>query len=438
MKELKGKNLLLIGFTLFSMFFGAGNLIFPPFLGYQAGGAAWVAFAGFAVSAIGFPVLGVIAVARAGGLPALARRVNPAFAAVFIMLVYLSIGPCLAIPRTASTSFEMAIPPFVGANAPIMWLQLAYSVAFFGLALILALRPEKLTDRLGKILCPALIILIVVIFVGCLIHPVGSYGPVSGVYTSNAAVQGFLGGYQTMDTIAALNFGAVIALNIRARGVKDDGAVVRGTIKAGWIAGAIFLVVYAMLTHVGALAGGAFPGVENGAVTLTQLVSALFGPVGNVILAAIFMIACFNTCVGLISSCSEYFSSVFPRFSYRAWAVFFAGISLLISNAGLNMILKVSVPVLNAIYPVAIVLISLSFFQKWLKNLRYVYPMAILFTGVASVLYALVGISPVFAPVAEVLNLVPLAAMGLGWILPALLGIALGIALSMLPAKAKN
>ncbi|MEG2119096.1 MAG: branched-chain amino acid transport system II carrier protein [Pseudoflavonifractor sp.] len=434
MKELKGKNLLLIGFTLFSMFFGAGNLIFPPFLGYQAGGAAWIAFAGFAVSAIGFPVLGVIAVARAGGLPKLATRVHPVFAAVFTMLVYLSIGPCLAIPRTASTSFEMAVPPFVGADAPVVWLQLGYSVLFFAAALILALRPEKLTDRLGKILCPTLMVLIVIIFVGCLIHPVGSYGPISGVYTSNAAVEGFLGGYQTMDTIAALNFGAVIAMNIRARGVKEDGAVVRGTIRAGWIAGAIFLLVYAMLTHVGALAGGAFPGVENGAATLTQLVSALFGPVGNVILAAIFMIACFNTCVGLISCCSEYFSGIFPRFSYRAWAVFFAVVSMVISNAGLNVILKVSVPVLNAIYPVAIVLITLSLFHKWLETLRFVYPMAILFTGIASVLYALVDIKLMFPPVTSFLKLVPLASMGLGWILPALFGVAVGIALSLIRA----
>ncbi|MEG2455914.1 MAG: branched-chain amino acid transport system II carrier protein, partial [Oscillospiraceae bacterium] len=203
MKELKGKNLLLIGFTLFSMFFGAGNLIFPPFLGAQAGTSVWIAMAGFAVTAIGFPVLGVIAIARSGGIRTLANRVGPRFSAVFTMLIYLSIGPCLAIPRTASTSFSMAVPPFVGADAPIALFQLLYSVVFFAIALLVALRPEKLTDRLGKILCPCLLILIIVVFVGCIVTPMSGYAPVSGPYVANPAVQGFLDGYLTMDTIAA-------------------------------------------------------------------------------------------------------------------------------------------------------------------------------------------------------------------------------------------
>ena len=160
MQKLHGKDLLFVGFTLFSMFFGAGNLIFPPFLGAQAGTNAWFAFLGFALSAIGLPVLGVIAIARAGGLSTLAGRVHPRFAAVFTLLCYLSIGPCLAIPRTASTSFEMFAPLIGGGAAK----QLLYSVVFFAVAFLVALRPEKLTDRLGKLLCPTLIVLILVLF----------------------------------------------------------------------------------------------------------------------------------------------------------------------------------------------------------------------------------------------------------------------------------
>ena len=148
-QALRGKKLLLVGFTLFSMFFGAGNLIFPPFLGAQAGTALWPAFVGFAVSAIGLPIAGVAAVARAGGLPALAGRVHPRFAQVFAVLVYLSIGPCLAIPRTASTSFEM-LTPLVGRSTTGQFL---YSLVFFAAAYFVALKPEKLTQRLGRILC---------------------------------------------------------------------------------------------------------------------------------------------------------------------------------------------------------------------------------------------------------------------------------------------
>ena len=210
---------------------------------------------GLALSAVGLPVLGVVAVARSGGLDALGSRVHPAFARVFTIVAYLAIGPCLAIPRTATTSFEMAVPPFVGADAPIGVYQLVYSLVFFAAALFIALRPEKLTDRLGKILCPILVALIVVTFVGCLVNPLEGYGPATGDYATHAVVKGFIEGYQTMDTIAALAFGIVIAVNIRARGVEEEGAVVQGTVRAGVVAGGMLLAVYCMLAHIGALSG---------------------------------------------------------------------------------------------------------------------------------------------------------------------------------------
>lgn len=230
--QLQGKRLLLVGFTLFSMFFGAGNLIFPPFLGAQAGTSTWPGHGRVRAQRHRLPHPRGGRRGAVGGLSRLAGRVHPRFAAVYTMLIYLSIGPCLAIPRTASTSFEMAVSPFLPPDAPFGLLQLGYSALFFGVALLLALKPEKLTDRLGKVLCPTLLLLILVIFLGCALRPPGGYGAVTDAYASNPAVQGFLVGYQTMDTIAALNFGIVIALNIRAGGVKDDGAVVRGTVRA--------------------------------------------------------------------------------------------------------------------------------------------------------------------------------------------------------------
>ena len=316
---LRGKKQLLIGFTLFSMFFGAGNLIFPPYLGAQAGTRLWLAFAGFAVSAIGLPIAGVVAVARAGGLPQLAERVHPRFAQVFSILVYLSIGPCLAIPRTASTSFAM-LEPLAGESTALQW---GYSLLFFAVAFLVAQHPEKLTQRLGKILCPALLALILLLFAGCLLHPAAAgYGTPTAAYTALPAVQGILDGYQTMDTLAGLNFGAVIALNIQALGVTEPREVERGTIRAGFLAAGLFAVVYAMLTHIGGIAGAAFPGCETGAETLTLLANALFGRVGQVLLAAIFIIACFNTCVGLISGVSEYFHQLWPKVPYTGWAAF--------------------------------------------------------------------------------------------------------------------
>ena len=416
MQKLSGKNLLLVGFTLFSMFFGAGNLIFPPHLGAQAGVNLWPAFAGLAVSAVGLPIAGVVAVARAGGLDKLAGRVHPVFAMVFTILVYLSIGPCLAIPRTASTSFQMLVPLIGGGSG----LQLAYSVLFFAAAFLVALRPEKLTDWLGRILCPCLIVLIVVLFAGCLTHPLAAhYGTPSAEYAALPAVQGILYGYQTMDTLAGLNFGAVIALNIRARGVTESRAVEGGTIRAGFIAGGLMLVVYAMLTHIGGISGAAFPGSDTGAAVLTALADGLFGRVGQVLLAAIFVIACFNTCVGLIASVGEYFHELLPRLPYPAIAAFFALMSMLLANIGLAGIIRLSTPVLHALYPVAIVLIVLSFLPAQFQK-RPAYVGCVALTAAQSVLAAL-PLTTVFA------NALPLGQFGFGWIVPALVGLGIGV-----------
>ena len=417
MQKLSGKSLLLVSFTLFSMFFGAGNLIFPPHLGAQAGTSLWPAFAGLAVSAVGLPIAGVTAVARAGGLDRLAGRVHPVFATVFTILVYLSIGPCLAIPRTASTSFQMLVP-LMGGGAG---LQLAYSVLFFTAAFLVALRPEKLTNWLGRILCPSLILLIVVLFAGCLAHPLAAYyGAPSAEYAALPTVQGILHGYQTMDTLAGLNFGAVIALNIQALGVTEPREVERGTIRAGFLAAGLFAVVYAMLTHIGGIAGAAFPGCETGAETLTLLANALFGRVGQVLLAAIFIIACFNTCVGLISGVSEYFHQLWPKVPYTGWAAFFALTSMLLSNIGLASILELSVPILNAIYPAAIVLIFLSFLPGRFQRCS-VYSWAIGLAALQSIPAALP-----LGPVAALANSLPLGAIGFGWLLPAAVGMGIG------------
>ena len=418
MQKLSGKQLLLVGFTLFSMFFGAGNLIFPPHLGAQAGSHFWPAFLGLAVSAIGLPIAGVVAVARAGGLEQLAGRVHPVFAQVFVILVYLSIGPCLAIPRTASTSFAM-LTPLVGSG---VMFQIGYSIVFFTAAFFVALHPDKLASWLGKLLCPCLLCLILILFGGCLLHPLAAqYGVPDAAYAFLPTLQGILYGYQTMDTLAALNFGAVIALNIRAQGITQEKSVQQINIQAGFIAGALLLVVYAMLGHAGALTGAAVPGLSTGAEVLTVLAQRLFGKAGLVLVAAIFVIACFNTCVGLIACVGQYFHTLLPRIPYPAFAGFFAAASMLISNIGLAGIIRLSTPVLNAIYPVAIVLIALSFVPG-LETRRTVYPLCIGCTAVQSIAAALP-----LGPLSALANALPLASLGFGWAVPCIAGLLIGI-----------
>lgn len=417
-QKLSWRNLLLVGFTLFSMFFGAGNLIFPPFLGAEAGTLTWHAMRGFLLSAVGLPVLGVAAVAMAGGLDRLGRRVHPGFAFVFTLLIYLSIGPCLAIPRTASTSFEMAVLPYLGGLGTALGsrAQMIYSVVFFCIAMALAFRPDKLTDRLGKVLCPTLLILIAVIFTGCLIWPLGAYGAPAKEYADSAAVKGFLEGYQTMDTIAALNFGLVIATTLRSLGVEKKNDLIHYTTHAGLAAGAILSAVYLMLSYMGMKSSAVYAIPENGAVVLRLIVKQLFGDVGAVLLAAIFTLACLTTCVGLITSISQFFSSLTDRLKYRQWVYLIAGFSFVVCNQGLNTILGISVPVLNAIYPVSIVLIILGLLDEKLGKNPYMYPAVITVTGIVSCVYCLdYNMHMPLGFLSDLCHTFPLYSLGLGW-----------------------
>lgn len=428
MQKLSRKDQFFVGVTLFSMFFGAGNLIFPPFLGLSAGEAVMPAFLGFAASAVGLPILGVIAVAREGSFQTLAGRVGKTFAAVFIMLTYLAVGPGLAIPRTASVSFEMAVIPFSPAGAPLAVFQAVYSIVFFAGALALALRPSQLVDWLGKRLAPVLLVLIGVLFVGCLVRGGEAAWETAEAYQSLPLVQGFLDGYQTMDAIVALIFGLVLAISIRAKGVDQPEAMGRTMLKASVLAAALFLAVYGALTFIGHSHG--VPGVQNGAQLLSGVAWDLFGSAGGVIVAAIFVIACLNTCISLLCCCGEYFHGLFPRISYTGWTCFFAVVSAVVANAGLDMILRVSVPVLNCLYPAAILLIALTFLPERLRDKPLLFPLSVGLATVFGVLHTLDQVGLAIPGLTALAALLPLYQAGLGWLLPGIAGALAGGLLS--------
>lgn len=427
MKNLSKKDLVLVSLMLFSLFFGAGNLIFPPFLGQAAGSATWIAMAGFFITAVGFPVLGVIAVAKSGGLYLLAKRVHPVFAAVFTVLIYLSIGPGLGIPRAGSLPFEMAVAPYLPEGVSVKLSLFLFTLVFFAIAYWLSLSPAKLVDRMGKVLTPTLLLLILVIFIASIFRPLGGYGEATGEYMTSPFVKGFLEGYLTMDTIAALNFGIVIALAIKSRGVTDDKLVVSNSIKAGVIAGSLLIAIYAVLGHLGATSGGKFGATENGAQTLTNVITYIFGKPGAVLLAVIFTLACLTTCVGLITSCSQYFATLTSKISYKGFVRILAVLSMGIANMGLTQILSISVPVLNAIYPIAIMLIVLGMMNKLFNGNTIAYRLTILFTGVVSIVDALGQVGIRVGVVTRLFEKLPLYPQGLGWVVPAVVGVLLGI-----------
>lgn len=440
--HLSKKKMLLLSFMLFSLFFGAGNLIFPPFLGQSAGQSTPIAIAAFLITAVLLPVLGVVVVAKFDGLDKLGSRVSNSFAIVFTILIYLSIGPGLGIPRAASVPFEMAVTPYLPEESPLSFYMFLYSAAFFAVAIWLALTPSKLMERIGKFLSPSLLILLVFLFFSFLFKGDVSVAPAVGSYADNPAVTGFLEGYQTMDTIAALNFGLVIALTLRSLGVTEKHDILHHTKWAGVFAGTILSLVYLILSYVGMASSGVYDLHENGAWTLRAVVQQLFGNGGAILLAAIFTLACLTTCVGLITSISQFFARLYAKIPYRVYVIAISVLSLAICNLGLTAILSISVPILDAIYPVAIMLICLGLADRFFDGNRIVYPLTISCVAVTSIFYSLekvlAGIGVSTGTIGKLFQTLPLYSVGMGWLAVAIIAIILSVVIFKLASKNRD
>ena len=429
--KLTKRKMLLISFMLFSLFFGAGNLIFPPFLGQNAGTQAIPAVIGFLVTAVVLPVLGVIVVARFDGLDRLAQNVGRRFARVFTLLIYLSIGPGLGIPRAASVPFEMAVAPYLPESANAAAWMVAYSLVFFLAALWLCMNPGKLVSRIGSVLTPSLLILICFLFFSFLLRGEVALSAPQDAYENAPLLQGVLDGYQTMDTIAALNFGLVIATTLTSFGLKEKKDTLRYTVLAGIFAGAILAAVYLMLAYMGMSSSGVYPVQENGAWTLRCIVYQLFGGFGAVLLAVIFTLACLTTCVGLINSIAQYFSTLLPKLRYRQWVYLIVGFSFLICNLGLTAILSISIPILNAIYPISIVLILFGLSHRFWQGNRFVYPLVIGATGCVSAVYALDIAGIPLGVIGRLCRALPLYELGFCWVSVAAVALVVSLVLPL-------
>lgn len=415
-----------MSFMLFSMLFGAGNLIFPAFLGQSAGENVWQAVIGFIISDAGLSVLAFVAIAKSGTFGSLINRVHPTFALLFPMAIYLSIGPGLAIPRAGSLAYEMGVKPFLPTSieaSPIG--LLLYTILFFAIVFWFAKSPSKLVDRFGKILTPSLLVLILIVFIKALFTDLPSFAAASQTYRENPISQGFLDGYQTMDAICALIYGIVFINIFKSKNVNQQSLQVRYLVLCGFICGLLLAACYLIIAYLGASTN--FSGqVENGAIVLSTVLNQLFGTSGTIVLGLIFTLACLSVCIGLITSCSQYFTSVFPKLSYLQWAVLLCLVSGLVANLGLSQILKVSVPVLGLLYPMAISLIFLGLLHNSLPfKGRPVYAISIGLVG----LFSLIEISNsafLNGSLSPLLANVPLQTQGFGWVIPGLFGVVLG------------
>lgn len=422
-KKLTKTQVLTVSLMLFGMFFGAGNLIFPPMLGKLSGGNVLISLVSFSLTAVLFPILGIMTVAKTEGLSKLAGKVSRPFALAFPVLIYLSIGPGLGIPRAATLPFEMAFMPYLPSGINLRLARFLYTCIFFGLAFWLALSPKKIVDRSGKFLTPALLLLMVALFVGVLTKGRVEVLEASGDYGSIPYTKGFLEGYNTMDTIAALNFGLVVSLTLKNMQVENKEDLMAYTVKGGLIAGLLLFLVYAMLSYIGYSTGGLFPKTENGAEVLTEVSYYAFGNFGMILLASIFSLACLTTCVGLLTSVSQFFYDMTGKLSYKKWVSLWTLMALVVSNFGLNAILKVSVPILSTIYPASLMLIILALTEKFFNGRTLVYKTTSYVTMAMSLMYLLCSFLEArqvdLGLVGRLVHNLPLYGQGLVWVLPA-------------------
>lgn len=363
--------------------------------------------------------MGAIVVGKTNGLSNLERRVGPVFSVVFTTAIYLSIGPGLGIPRAGSVPFEMAIAPYVPETLNLNIVRFVYTLVFFTIALLICLKPNKLVERVGKFLTPTLLLMILFMFVRIVMMDKNIAAP-SGDYLKAPVTKGFLAGYETMDAVAALNFGFVIAQAIKRFGIEDENEVTRYEIKAGLLAGSVLFIVYAMLASIGMIGSEKFAGAENGAQVLSGSIKLVLGDFGLVLLAFIFTLACLTTCVGLITSGGEYFEKLFNRkLSYRAWVYIWTLFSFVMANFGLNKLLAFSVPLLQIIYPVALVLIVMGISHKYLNYSKVSYvSSAVVAVGLPLVEVLDKTFNVNFGFVTNLVKSLALYEEGLAWLLP--------------------
>ena len=435
-KKLGRRDYILIGSMLFGMFFGAGNLIFPIHMGQLAGAHVLQANLGFLVTGVGFPFLGIIALGISGskGVFELASRINRTYAYIFTVLLYLVIGPFFALPRLATTSFEIGMAPFLPADIQTRILAL-FSIAFFGLAWFLARKPTKLLDYIGKFLNPLFLVLLAVILITAFTHPMGaiSAGKVSGDFNHAAFLTGFTQGYNTLDALAALAFGIIIVTTIRGRGVTSPKIIAKETVKAGLVSVVLMAIIYTCLSYLGAMSLGHLDISANGGIALAQVSRYYLGTFGLIVLALIVIIACLKTAVGLISAFSETFEELFPKRSYHFYIAVVSILPCIFANVGLTNIITYSVPVLMFLYPLAITLILLALISPLFKHARLVYQVTTVFTLISAILDGLNAMPDAVRNLGGVANLLSLAqhylpffSLGMGWILPAVIGFVLG------------
>ncbi len=425
-KEIRMKDLFIIGFALFAMFFGAGNLIFPPYLGLLSGHQWWIGFLGFTITDAGLGLLAIIALSKYdGNLNVLATRINKTFAIIISTAIILCIGPFLATPRTAATTYEIAILPIFGES----FNRYLFSVIFFVIACLLSIRPSKVVDIVGKFLTPSLLICMTILIIKGIVSPIGEIANTTMI--DNVLKKGITDGYQTMDAIAGCMFALVVINAVKTRNYSSKDLEIKATVMSSVIAVIFLALIYGGLLYLGAQTSGLgiYDQDTDSTLLLVDITNRVLGGVGVYILGIITALACLTTAIGLISATGNFFNDLtFNKISYERVVVICSIVSCLISMLGVTQIIKISAPILEIIYPCAMTIVILGLFNEKIKD-DLVFKVPSIVSLIFGFLFVLQG-KNLLGGFGDVLTKLPLTEFGLGWVVPMLLSLVIAMIIS--------
>ncbi len=407
------KDFVVIGAALFAMFFGAGNLIFPPALGLLAGDRWLPSMIGFLMTGVGLPILGIIAISKVGGdIKDLASKVGSKFATILGIIIILAIGPLLAIPRTGATVYEIGIQPIFNDANPLL-----VSAVYFSITLFFVIKPSGIIDKIGKILTPILLTVISVIIAKGIMFPIGNTVSTDmGVPFSN----GFVSGYQTMDALGSIILGGLVLKSIREKGYLLKKEQMRLTYKAGILAGAGLVFVYAGLLYLGATAGTVYASDISKTALIIGITNSILGSFGKLGMSFAVSAACLTTSIGLTAVVGDYFEKLSKgKVSYRFIVIATVIFSTVMSVVGVEKIVSIAVPLLVLVYPLAIILIAYNLLDRFIPNDFY-YKGAVAGAFAVSIFESLSSMGIQVASIVRLISYLPFASEGFGWIVPSL------------------
>ncbi|MBE6994886.1 MAG: branched-chain amino acid transport system II carrier protein [Ruminococcaceae bacterium] len=409
-------DMIVVGFTMFAIFFGAGNLIFPPYLGMLSGSKWFLGFLCFIIADAGLAMTTVVLMTRGdGSVYSIFGRLGKSRADLVAAVGMIVVGPIICIPRTAATTYEMAAVPIV-PQLPAF----AFSLIFFAIVYLLTVRPSKVVDYIGKFLTPMLLLTLAVLFVKGIVTPIGAIR--SSAIVDNVMKEGFMAGYQTMDVLGAMAITIILTSDTAKRGYDTVGKRMRIMIGASVVATVGLFLVYCGLAYLGATTSLMELGDINQTGLVVLVTELLLKRFGVVLLALIVFFACMTTAVGLVSASAEYFTTLLRgRLSYRTLVLIMCLFGLVISNAGITTIINLAAPMLDIIYPVMLTQIFLTLFNGVIKNDN-------VFKGaaVAALIVCTLSVAADLGLPVSFIRALPLSAVGFGWVLPSAAGGLIG------------